>query len=92
MAEIAGCCDGAKAFSLWRAQDAVDDFALNQMTKKRNIFGGQEKIYEPRARAEQPNRRLSNSDSTGLSACFWFRQLITAHDITHGRHVKAEKH
>ena len=37
-------CDGAKAFALRSAEDAIDDFTLNQVAEKWNVVGGVQKV------------------------------------------------
>jgi hypothetical protein len=43
-------CDGAQAFPLWSAEDAVNDFPLYQVPQKRYVVRSLEKLDQPSAR------------------------------------------
>jgi hypothetical protein len=53
VAEVARGCDGAEAFALRSAEDAVEDFALDEMTEERYVLGNIEKIDQSGAGVEQ---------------------------------------
>jgi hypothetical protein len=92
MAEIARGCDGAEAFSLRSSENAVDNFALDQMAQERDVLRGFKKIDQPGAGVEQTDRRLPYSNSARLSGDRKFRKIFSAGDLPHGRHIEAQKH
>ena len=47
--EVACRRDGAEALALRRSEDAVHDFALDQVAEKRNVLGSIEKLDQPEA-------------------------------------------
>jgi hypothetical protein len=90
--EIAGRGDGAEASSLWASEDAVNDFALDQMAEKRYVLGSLEKLDQPGAGAQQADRGFTDSNSTALNGDFWFRKIFPAKDLPHCSHIESEKH
>ncbi len=73
-------------------EDAVDDFTLDQVAEKRYVLGSLEKLDQPRAGAQQTDRRLTNRKSTRLNRGFRFRKIFPAEDLAHCRHIEPEKH
>ncbi len=65
--EVPCRCDGAKAFSLWGEEDAVNDFTLYQGGEKRYVLGSREKLDQPRAHGTQPDCRFTNSKPATLN-------------------------
>ena len=92
VAEIARGCDGAEAFSLWSSENAVDNFALDQVAQEGNVLGSFEKIDEPGAGVEQADRRLAYSNSARLSGGSDVQEIFAADDLTHGWHIETKKH
>ena len=93
VAEIAGGGDGAEAFALRRAKDAVDDFALDQVAEKGNVLGGVEKVDEPSAGARANRRwfrrRRCPRDAMEVSGSGRSSRL---EDLADGGHIEPEKH
>src|SRR5713101_10117895 len=90
--EVACRCDGTQAFSLRRSEYTVDDFTLDQVAEKGNILGSLEKLDQSRARAQQSDRRDTNSKSASLSRGFRFRKVVPAEDLAHCGHIEPEKY
>jgi hypothetical protein len=59
VAQIARGCDGAEAFSLWRAEDTVDNLPLDQVAEEWNIVGSLEQVDQPSTRVQKADRGLA---------------------------------
>ena len=66
MALLAERGDGAEMLSLRAAQQAVDDFALDEAAEKWNVLRRIEQIDEPRTCAEQFERSDADGHAAGV--------------------------
>ena len=84
VAQVACRGDGAQPFSLRGAQDAVDDFTLDQVAEKRNILGSLEKLDQPRAGTQQTDGRFADCQSARSNRGLGFRKssrLMTSRTV-----------
>ncbi len=92
MAQIACCCNGAEAFSLWCAEDAVDNLSLDQVAEEWNILGSLKQVDQPSACVQKADGSLTHGYPTRKNRCFGIWQLFPADDLPYRRHVKLKKH
>src|ERR1700761_6126289 len=81
MAQIACGCDGAEAFSLWCAKDAVDDLPLYQVAQEWYVLRSLKQVDQPGAGIEKANRSLAHSNPARVRGGAGFRQLFPANDF-----------
>ncbi len=90
MALLAQRGNGAQMIALRTAEQAKDDFALNEAAEERYVAGRVEKIKEPRACVENFDRCDADGHTDGFGRFLRWRKFLLAEDAADIGHVELE--
>ena len=82
--------DGAEMLSLRGMEQAVDDFALDQVAEEWNVLRGVEKVHEAGTCVEEFDGGGAYGHSARFGGFFAQRKFLLAEDLADGRHLEAE--
>src|SRR6476469_6171736 len=85
------CCFRTEACSLSGAKDSIDDLALNQGAKKRNVLRRLQEVDQAAACTEEADRRLTCRHRSGLRRRVGYLNLLAAEELTDYVHFELER-
>ena len=92
VALLAECGDGAEVHALRAAEQAINNFVLDEMAEERDVLRCVEEIDEARAGAEELRRGDADGHAARVGRFSGQGEFFFAEDFADGGHVELEEH